>query len=56
MILTLRKKFYDLGMFTKEDKRKLSFFYIKKRIHGAPPQIFLGKGIYLKNLTSIFEY
>jgi hypothetical protein len=57
MILTLGKKFHDLGMFTKGDKKTLSFFfYSKKRMHGAPPQIFVSKCIYLKNLTGIFEY
>jgi hypothetical protein len=52
----LGKKFRDLGMFTKGDKNFFSFFCSKKRMHGAPPQIFLSKDIYLKNLTGIFEY
>jgi hypothetical protein len=56
MILTLGKKFHDLGMFTKGDKNFLAFFYIKKRMLRAPPLIFLGKGIDLKKLTGIFEY
>jgi hypothetical protein len=46
MILTLGKKFYDLGMFTQGDKKNCRF-YVKKRMHGAPPLNFLSKGIYV---------
>jgi hypothetical protein len=57
MILTLEKSFMTLGCLQREIKKFCRFFsYIKKRMLGAPPQNFLGKGIYLKNLTGVFEY